>query len=470
MIEMENNLPHGWVVCSIGEILTAKKGKKPSSTIDEPRKGFVPYILIDEMEGKSIRTYTNDPKVSIIDESEVLLVWDGSIGKCGSGMKGAIGSTLVALKPLDKVPTKLLEYIIKQKNNFIKETSTGSGLQHINKDFFEICKIPLPPIAEQQRIVAKLDLLFGKLESNKQRLDKIPKLLKRFRQSVLLAAVNGNLTEDWRMKNNVEETAIDFIKRVKTVETKTEFLESEIDESWTSVQIGEVFEIVRGSSPRPKKDERYFAKEKTPFHWIMLSDFTDNTRNDVLIDTNESLTKEGTRFSRFVNQNDILVGVSGVYGVGRTCLLEIEGYIYDGIMAIKGVGEISFRKFIHYYLLLQRMKFLDAATGTSWPNINTTILKEYVFPIPPFEEQKEIVKRVEQLFAFADKIESRYTKAKAMLDKLPQSILAKAFRGELVPQNQNDEPASVLLERIKKEKEKMNGEKKIKSKKAVAAK
>ena len=204
-MEMENNLPKGWVECSIGEILTAKKGKKPASTIDEPREGYVPYILIDEMEGKQIRTYTNDPKVSIIDETEVLLVWDGSIGKCGSGLKGAIGSTLVGLKALGGIQTKFLEYTIRQQNNFIKETSTGTGLQHINKDFFEICKIPLPPLAEQHRIVAKLDALFEKIESNKQRLEKIPKLLKRFRQSVLAAAVSGKLTEEWREKNkNIE--------------------------------------------------------------------------------------------------------------------------------------------------------------------------------------------------------------------------------------------------------------------------
>ncbi len=457
---MENNLKQGWVECCLGDILTAKKGKKPASVINEPKEGYVPYILIDEMEGKPIRTYTNDPKVSIIDESEVLLVWDGSIGKCGSGIKGAIGSTLVGLKALDEIQTKFLEYTIKLQNNFIKETSTGSGLQHINKDFFEICKIPLPPLAEQHRIVTKLDAVLQKAESNKQRLDKIPKLLKRFKQSVLAAAVSGKLTEEWREKNKKLENVIDFLERIKTSKTEIEFIESEIDETWTSTKIGSMFEIVRGSSPRPKKDDRYFAKERTEFHWIMLSDFTDNTKNDVLIDTNEFLTKEGIRFSRYVNQNDILVGVSGVYGVGRTCLLEIEGYIYDGIMAIKGVSEISFRKFIHYYLLLQRMKFMDVATGTSWPNINTEILKQTVFPIPPLEEQKEIIHRVEQLFAFADKIEARYIKAKTMLDKLPQSILAKAFRGELVAQDPNDEPASVLLERIKAEKEKLAAEKK----------
>jgi type I restriction enzyme S subunit len=449
---MENNLPDGWVECSLGEILNAKKGRKPLSVIYEPKTGYIPYILIDEMEGKPVRSYTNDPKVSIIDESEVLLVWDGSIGKCGSGLKGAIGSTLVGLKALGNIQTKFLEYTIKQQNNFIRETSTGTGLQHINKDFFKNCKIPLPPLSEQHRIVSKLDALFQRLENNKLRLEKIHKLLKRFRQSVLNAAVTGKLTEDWREKIDIFESANDFIKFIKTAKGETEYIESDISETWASVRIGEVFEIERGSSPRPKKDDRYFSKQKTDFHWIMLSDFTDNTKSDVLITTNEYLTKEGTRYSRYVNQNDILVGVSGVYGVGRTCLLDIEGYIYDGIMAIKGVKEISLRKFIHYFLLLQRMKFLEVATGTSWPNINTTILKEYVIPIPPLTEQEEIVIQVEKLFAFADKIEARYTKAKAMLDKLPQSILAKAFRGELVPQDANDEPASMLLERIKAEK------------------
>jgi len=95
------------------------------------------------------------------------------------------------------------------------------------------------------------------------------------------------------------------------------------------------------------------------------------------------------------------------------------------------------------------------ASEVAQPFLNMATVKNIPVPFCTIEEQKEIVRRVEQLFAFADKIEARYTKAKAMLDKLPQSILAKAFRGELVPQDPNDEPASVLLERIKAEKEKL---------------
>ena len=98
----------------------------------------------------------------------------------------------------------------------------------------------------------------------------------------------------------------------------------------------------------------------------------------------------------------------------------------------------------------------------------TTIekLNKYRISFPKtIEEQKEIVRQVEQFFAFSDKIEARYTKAKAILDKLPQSILAKAFRGELVPQDANDEPASVLLERIKADREKNKSMKRVKDKK-----
>jgi type I restriction enzyme S subunit len=86
--------------------------------------------------------------------------------------------------------------------------------------------------------------------------------------------------------------------------------------------------------------------------------------------------------------------------------------------------------------------------GAAQPNLNTEIIKDIVTPLPPFEEQNEIVRRVEELFKFADAVEERYKKAKAHTDKLSQSILAKAFRGELVPQDPNDEPAADLLERV----------------------
>ena len=148
---MENDLPKGWVETNIGTLVSSKKGRKPVNVIDYSKDGHVPYILIDEMEGKPVRYFTEDPSVSLVTKNDVLLVWDGSIGKCASGLEGAIGSTMVALTPKADIPTRFIEYLIKHLNPYIKETSTGTGLQHINKNFFKECIIRVPPIEEQIR-------------------------------------------------------------------------------------------------------------------------------------------------------------------------------------------------------------------------------------------------------------------------------------------------------------------------------
>src|SRR5690606_17167279 len=129
---MEKKLPEGWVETELGDILISRKGKKPNTLFEENKEGSIPYLLIEQLEGKPYRLFTDDRKVVEIDENEVIVVWDGSIGKCGSGFKGALGSTFVTMRPLCNIPTKFLEYIILDKQNFIKETSTGVGLQHIN--------------------------------------------------------------------------------------------------------------------------------------------------------------------------------------------------------------------------------------------------------------------------------------------------------------------------------------------------
>lgn len=436
---MENNLPQGWVECSIGEILISKKGKKPSSTIDEPKQGYVPYILIDEMEGKPIRTYTNDPKVSIIDESEVLLVWDGSIGKCGSGLKGAIGSTLVGLKPLNGIPTKFLEYTIKLQNNFIKESSTGIGLQHINKDFFEICKIPLAPLSEQLRIVSKLDDVMQKVESNKQRLVKIPLLLKRLRQSILASAINGRLTEDWRVKNKIVE-------------------------DWEETTLGSITDLITSGS---RGWAKYYSDKGSTFVRAqnISKDFLD--LSDIAFVSLQNTT-EGLR--TLIKQNDILVTITGA-NVTKTAHVDFnieDAYVSQHVGLVR-VKENIISKFVYLFLISEshgRKQLLASAYGQGKPQLNLDNIKSVDILLPSPKEQKEIIRRAGQLFAFADKLEARYTKAKTMIDKLPQSILSKAFRGELVLQNPNDEPASVLLERIKKEKEKLEAEKKGKKSKA----
>ncbi|HEX9048779.1 MAG TPA: restriction endonuclease subunit S [Verrucomicrobiae bacterium] len=284
--------------------------------------------------------------------------------------------------------------------------------------------VVLPPLAEQRRIVAKLEVLLGKEEACQQRLAKIPVLLKRFRQSVLAAACSGRLTADWREENEVEE--------------------------WNEVTLADVI------AEKPKNG--YSAKPvnyETKWRVLTLTATTsgrfDNRHFKYF---NEPIPKDSPLW---LQPGDILVqrgntieyvGVSAIYD-GQPNEL-----VYPDLMIRLRAGSRITTKFLHFAMSWERTrKFLrDGATGTAgnMPKINQPLLMSVPISLPPLAEQQEIVRRVEALFALADQIEARFAKAKAQVDKLTPSLLAKAFRGELVPQDPADEPADKLLERVRK--------------------
>lgn len=411
---MEKQLPKNWIECSLGDIISSKRGRKPENTINYKNEGYLPYILIDEMEGKPVRAYTNDPKVSIVNEDEVLLVWDGSIGKCGSGIYGAIGSTLVALKPQANIPTKFIEYILNDKNRFIKQTSTGTGLQHINKDFFQICKIGLPPLAEQNRIVAKLDTLFVQLEAIKTSMTTIPILLKNFKQQVLTQAVTGKLL------NINQYTELGNLK----IDIKTGPFGSALHKS----------DYIENGIP-----------VINPSH----------IHNGLIIPDNKVTISEEIfnklKAYKLLN-NDVILGRRGE--MGRAALYnEDYGDCLCGTGSIiLRCGDNLFPQFLTYYLRSPFcVDYLNAnSVGSTMINLNQKIIKSLRVPNVSYFEQQEIVSRVESLFAKADAIEKQYESLKAKIDNLPQALLHKAFKGELTEQLDSDGDAQELLAEIQK--------------------
>lgn len=317
--------------------------------------------------------------------------------------------------------------------------------------------IPIPPIAEQNRIIAKLDAVMQKVESNKQRIEKIPKLLKRFRQSVLAAAVSGKLTEDWREKND-NENLFEISDQFEINETYKELYE--LPKNWQWVALGNYVKCNRGRfSIRPRNDPRYFGGD-IPF--IQIGDLP--REGGYVTKHTQTLNESGLKVSKMFPKNTLTIAIVGAT-IANTGILAYDMCFTDSMVGIN-TGDLDLNLFLDYYLRIEKENFRQLSyAGGGQPNIKLELLNAYPFPLPPHEEQKEIVRRIEKLFAFADKIEARYSKAKTMLDKLPQSILAKAFRGELVPQDPNDEPASVLLERIKAAKEKKVKKTKAHSKK-----
>lgn len=407
---MENKLPEGWNSCPLKDVVFSRKGKKPATVIDHEKKGYDPYLLIDELEGKPARAFTNDPKVPRSNKKDVLLVWDGSIGKCASGISGAVGSTIAVLSPKNGLNTKFLEYFIRRSKNYILETSTGTGLQHINKNLLKMSEIPLPPDEkEQKRIADKLDALLAKVKYVQSRLDRIPLILKRFRQSILAAAFSGELTKEWREKNNISSD----LKKVC---------------------LGEVLDDLKyGTAKKGFKEKKKYAVLRIP---NVVQGYIDLNG---LKYTN--LDKKEYEKLKLEADDILLVRSNGsVSLVGRTALVteKEQGMAYAGyLIRLRAKKDLIIPEFLQYQFESYSMRIqieLPARSTSGVNNINSYEVKNLKIELPSIEEQKEVIRRLNNLFAFLERNEKEYDKAKSYAGKLEQSILAKAFRGELVQQ------------------------------------
>jgi len=446
---MENKLPNGWTSCSLKDVVSSRKGKKPNAVINHAKKGYDPYILIDELEGNSPRTYTNDSKIPRATEKDVLLVWDGSIGKCASGLSGAVGSTIAVLSPKNGLNTKYLEYFIKRSKNYITETSTGSGLQHVNKNLLKTLEIPLPPKGGQKRIADKLDVLLAKVKDAQSRLDKIPLILKRFRQSVLAAAFSGELTKEWRAKNSsyMANNDLDFIKdfilKSKITNREKKVLEEiykacldpyeeqfVVPLSWKACCIGMVGLVNNGSTPS-RKIAGYW---NGPIPWISSGE----VRNNIISESREKITQKGLDncSSKLFPFGTVLIAMIGEGKTrGQSAILNIDAAINQNIAAIQiSHGRIN-PEYLWFWFQFQYENNRNYGSGSGPQALNSQRVRELPFVLAPKAEQDEIVKKIKSSFDELDNFIERYRKAKNYTDKLEQSILAKAFRGELVSQD-----------------------------------
>lgn len=426
--------PQGWSYAAIGELCTLINGRafKPSDWTDTG----LPIIRIQNLNNPDAKFnyFLGDvaPKF-IVENGELLFAWSGTPGTSfgahiWNGEKAILNQHIFRVLFNEIVIDKIFFRIaINQKlQELIDKAHGGVGLRHVTKGKFEHTEILLPPLNEQRRIVAKIEGLKARSQWVKEAIAAIPPLLDQFRQSVLAAAFRGDLTADWREKNP--------------------------DVDWETTTLEQVIKSKprNGYSPKP-------VDYPTQVKSITLSATTSGKfKPEYYKYLNEEITRDS---HLWLNPGDILIQRSNTLEYVGTCAIydgAFGEFIYpDLIMKVQVREEKTIPEFIYYTLSTKnsRQYFRNNATGTAgnMPKINQqTVMSTPIF-LPKIEEQKEIVHRIEVFFKAADKIEQQYQEIKAQIDQLEQSILAKAFRGELVPQDPNDEPASMLLERIKAE-------------------
>ena len=430
-----SDLPNGWAETKIGDLCSLVNGRafKPS---DWTLSGL-PIVRIQNLNRSDAKFNFFDRIVNdkfLVETGDLLFAWSGTPGTSfgahiWNGPRAILNQHIFNVRYKGQLVDKsFFRYAINQTlDEQIAKAHGGVGLRHVTKGMFEDTVIALPPLPEQKRVVAKIDSLSAKSKRARDRLDHIPRLVEQYKQAILTAGFRGRLTEEWRSVHHV-------------------------DNDWFSSRLEDLIDDGPSNGWSPKS-----GPDATGALTLKLTATTsgclrlDDSAVKRIYQTPEASSKY------WLQPGDLLVQRSNtIEYVGAAAIFDgpANTYIYpDLMMRIRIRDEIN-RRYIWRYLNSEpgRRYLQERATGTAgnMPKINSETLRSLPVPLPKaFEERREIVRRIENAFPWIDRLAHEATSARKLIDHLDQAVLAKAFRGELVPQDPNDEPASVLLDRIK---------------------
>lgn len=430
-----SGLPAGWQTAALFEVCkrivdgshnppkAASDGYPMLSAknIQQRRVSFDDYRLISGAD------FSIEHRRTAISPGDVLLTIVGAIGRTAvvdaDTPTFTLQRSVAVLRPDNLVPRYLsyaLESPLMQKA--LSENAKGTAQKGVYLKTLSNMVVPLAPLPEQKRIADKLDSVLVRVEACRDRLDRILALLKRFRQSVLAAACSGRLSEDWRQggsfspsksrfENIVTESMTGLVRSTREQSSvasgrKPYLKMNNIGEDW-GYDDTELAYVECSSS----EQERYCL---LPGDWLF------NTRNSAEL-------------------------------VGKSCVWNGPPVVFNNNLL-----RVRFKKDVNPWFIeiwfrspggRKALAAVKSAT-TSVAAIYQRSLMAIELDIPCIEEQHEIVRRVETLFGFADRLEARCAAARKQAGQLTPALLAKAFRGELVPQDPADEPAAELLKRL----------------------
>ena len=488
--QAEVTLPEGWEKSKLREISTIsdRDHKTPVYTDDgviliSPKnftRSGIDFTTLKHVHSDELVSFERKCRPEIGD---ILYSRIGTIGEArlvDFEEKYVALHSIALIKPnIDLVQSKFLLYYL--KSNEIKLQAMGDvksiGTPDLGLEKIKEFSIRLPPLPEQRRIIAQLEALLADVERVRGRLEAVAATMQRFRQAVLAAALEGRLSEDWREDRPVGDVQTLLNECVRQREAlwrlSTEKhgkrsgkyprpfdIESplvSLPEGWTNATLSQLvffdvgfafkseeftdegIRLLRGENIKPGSIDwektRFISRDRCQeYAQFLLED------GDIVLGMDRPLISSGLKIAR-VRKSDL------------PCLL------VQRVMRFRFVKK-ELREFV--FLCLLHSAFADSIkrgglTGSDLPHITGDSVPKFVIPLPPLPEQHEIVRRVDALFALADRIEGEVSGALERVEALREAVLAKAFRGELVPteaelarrEGRAYEPAAVLLERVR---------------------
>lgn len=410
-------------------------------------------------EGKRTRLQPGDIVVSITAELGMVALIPDDIGEAYINQHVALARP----KPGND-PRYLAWYLASDEDGKrqLRDLKRGATKVGLRLDDIRELQFPIPPLPEQKRIADKLDTLLARVDACREHLDRVPAILKRFRQSVLAAATSGELTREWRESNPGMVDSRPLARAVAKAHAAAgghkagnaapptdgvhDLSADMFPQGWSLLTLRDIVEPTRPITygilkPGPELDEG------VPY--VRVADFPNDRLNLRTIRKTSPAMDEEFKRSR-LRRGDVLLSIRGT--VGRLVVvpseLENANITQDSArLSIQPEVNAAFVLWVlRSDLVQQRMR--GAVKGVAVRGINIGDVRALQVPLPSRAEQDEIVRRVDTLLSQSDEIATLVERANRRVEVLAPSVLAKAFRGDLVPQDPTDEPAAALLARI----------------------
>ena len=435
-----NELPESWTTAPLSAISSDVPQRVPGETetftyidigsVDRGTKAITtPQVLLGKDAPSRARKQvaTGDTLVSMTRPNL------NAVALVPPSLDGQIASTgFDVLRPLDGIDPRWLAYQVRtdQFVSAMSELVQGALYPAVRTKDVRAFVAHVAPSAEQTRIADQLDALLARINACNSRLGTIPALLKRFRQAVLASATSGLLTEDYRKSPA------------------------------TAVAGGAPADWVKSNIQAITTDLRYGTSKKCDYSTdgvgvLRIPNIADHGRIDTRdLKSAQFEEKEIKKLALTVGDLLVIRSNGSVELVGKTSIVTEKeaGLLFAGyLMRLRVNADLALPAFVRMCLAAQmQRKYIEltAKSTSGVNNLNAEELRALPLWLPKPDEQAEIVRRVEVLFKLAARVEERYTASLVQAKRLPALVLAKAFRGELVQQNPQDEPASILLQRI----------------------
>ena len=474
-VGLADGLPAGWAGVTLGDVAAHSKVKAEPAEVGDRK-----YVGLEHIEGGTNRVIGYGDVSTVKSTKSVFVKGDVLYGKlrpylnkvCRPEVDGVCSTDILVFPGQEHLDNGYLLKFLSQKStaDFATQNANGINLPRISAKALGEIDFPLAPKAEQVRIVSAIESLQERSARAKQSLCEVGPLLSQLRQSVLRGAFSGRLTERWRTENPNVEPASELLARIRT----------ERRECWEAAQLAKY--EAKGKQPPKNWQDKY--KEPEPVDKSELEELPDGwcwVRGEQLFDwaSGKNLPQKKMRDGEVpvyggngcsghhdeanVFEQTVCIGRVGAH-CGNVHLTPKTTWITDNaIFATFRIPSVELDFAVYAF---RSLDLNERSRGGGQPYVNQDVLNDAVFALPPVAEQKTIVDLLNTTRAFVDRQLRVLASSEAELTQLDQSILAKAFRGELVPQDPSDEPASQLLHRIRTTRAQLEAEKKAAKKKS----